>query len=269
MIEVEGAGVAFGETWIVRHLSFAIARGEILAVLGRNGQGKTTLLRALLGLQPLSEGTARIGGSVGYVPQRASLPFAYSVLDVVLMGRARHLGMFAAPGKADHAAARAALQALGMLGFATRRIDQLSGGEQQLVLIARALASECDALILDEPTSALDFRNQDLVLSTIRQVSRQHGLTVVFASHYPQHALHVGDKAPLDAGRRRLRLRRGGDRHERGSARTTLRHPDPQGLPGARRSARHEHGAGVLVTRDGRRRPTGPAPAHVEREPRH
>jgi iron complex transport system ATP-binding protein len=200
VIEVEGAGVAFGETWIVRHLSFAIARGEILAVLGRNGQGKTTLLRALLGLQPLSEGTARIGGSVGYVPQRASLPFAYSVLDVVLMGRARHLGMFAAPGRADHAAARAALQALGMLGFATRRIDQLSGGEQQLVLIARALASECDALILDEPTSALDFRNQDLILSTIRQVSRQHGLTIVFASHYPQHALHVGDKALLMQG---------------------------------------------------------------------
>jgi iron complex transport system ATP-binding protein len=116
------------------------------------------------------------------------------------MGRARHLGMFAAPGKADHAAARAALQALGMLSFATRRIDQLSGGEQQLVLIARALASECDALILDEPTSALDFRNQDLILSTIRRVSRQHGLTIVFASHYPQHALHVGDKVLLMQG---------------------------------------------------------------------
>jgi iron complex transport system ATP-binding protein len=108
--------------------------------------------------------------------------------------------MFAVPGEADHVVARAALETLGMLSFATRRIDQLSGGEQQLVLIARALASECDVLILDEPTSALDFRNQDLILSTIRHVSRERGLTIVFASHYPQHALHVGDKALLMQG---------------------------------------------------------------------
>ena len=193
-------GVTLGGRWIFRRLSFALARGEILVVLGRNGQGKTTLLRALQGLQPMAEGRAEVRGSIGYVPQRASVSFAYSVLDVVLMGRARHLGMFATPGEADYAAARAALEALGIPGFAARRIDQLSGGEQQLVLIARALASECDVLILDEPTSALDFRNQDLILSTIRHVSRQHGLTIVFASHYPQHALHVADKVLLMQG---------------------------------------------------------------------
>jgi len=116
---------------------------------------------------------------------------------VVLMGRARHLGMFAVPGERDYQAARAALDALGMLAFAPRRIDELSGGERQLILIARALASECDVLILDEPASALDFHNQDLILSTIRRVSRERGLTVVFASHYPQHAIHVADKALL------------------------------------------------------------------------
>ena len=197
MIEVEGAGVAFGATWIFRRLSFTIARAETLAILGRNGRGKTTLLRALLGLQRWSEGAARIAGAIGYVPQSGSVPFAYSVLDVVLMGRARHLGMFAVPGERDYQAARAALDALGMLAFAPRRIDELSGGERQLILIARALASECDVLILDEPASALDFHNQDLILSTIRRVSRERGLTVVFASHYPQHAIHVADKALL------------------------------------------------------------------------
>jgi iron complex transport system ATP-binding protein len=196
-IAVEDAGVAFGATWIFRRLSFTIARGETLAILGRNGRGKTTLLRALLGLQRWSEGAARVHGAIGYVPQAGSVPFAYAVLDVVLMGRARHLGMFAVPGERDYQVARAALDALGILSFATRRIDELSGGERQLVLIARALASECDVLILDEPASALDFHNQDVILSTIRQVSHDRGLTVVFASHYPQHAIHVADKALL------------------------------------------------------------------------
>ena len=197
MIEVQDAGMAFGGRWIFRRLSFALPRGETLAILGRNGRGKTTLLRALLGLQPWSEGGARILGSTGYVPQSASVPFAYSVLDLVLTGRARHLGMFAVPGEADYRAARAALEALGMLGFEERQIDELSGGERQLVLIARALASECEVMILDEPTSSLDFHNQDVILSTMRRVAQEGGLTVIFASHYPQHAVHVADKALL------------------------------------------------------------------------
>ena len=197
VIEVEDAGIAFGGRWIFRGLSFAMPSGQTLAILGRNGRGKTTLLRALLGLQPWSKGGARIPGSIGYVPQSASVPFAYSVLDLVLTGRARHLGMFAVPGEADYRAARAALEALGMLGFETSRIDELSGGERQLVLIARALASECEVMILDEPTSALDFHNQDVILSTIRRLADERGLTVIFASHYPQHAIHVADKALL------------------------------------------------------------------------
>ncbi len=142
-------------------------------------------------------GARRFLGSIGYVPQSASVPFAYSVLDLVLMGRARHLGMFAVPGEPDYRAARAALEALDMLAFEGRRVDELSGGERQLVMIARALASECDVMILDEPTSSLDFHNQDVILSTIRRVARDSGLTVVFASHYPQHAIHVADKALL------------------------------------------------------------------------
>jgi iron complex transport system ATP-binding protein len=197
MIRVEDAGVAFGSRWIFRNVSLAVARGELLAILGRNGRGKTTLLRALLGLQPWSSGHAEVDGAIGFVAQTAETPFAYSVLDIVLMGRARHLRTFQLPGPADYAAAREALAVLGLQQFEQRRIDEISGGERQLVMIARALASSSGALLLDEPTSSLDFRNQDVILATMRRMAREHGLAVIFSSQYPQHALHIADKVLL------------------------------------------------------------------------
>ncbi len=200
MIEVEDGGVSLGGRFVFRRLGFRLEAGQTLALLGRNGRGKTTLLRALLGLQRWSEGRARLDGSTGYVPQRTSTPFDFTVLEVVLTGRARHLGMLESPGVRDYRAAREALATLGMLDFEDRRIEELSGGERQLVFTARALASACDVLILDEPTSALDFHNQDMILSTLRRVSRERGLTVVFASHYPQHALQIADQVLLMEG---------------------------------------------------------------------
>jgi len=197
MIRVEDAGVAFSGRWIFRNVSLALARGELLAILGRNGCGKTTLLRALLGLQPWSSGRSEVDGAIGFVPQAAEMPFAYSVLDIVLMGRARHLRTFELPGLADYTAAREALAMLGLQDFEQRRIDEISGGERQLVMIARALASCSGALVLDEPTSALDFRNQDVILSTMRRMAREHGHAVIFSSQYPQHALHIADKVLL------------------------------------------------------------------------
>jgi iron complex transport system ATP-binding protein len=197
MIRVVDAGVAFGGRWIFRNVSLALARGELLAILGRNGSGKTTLLRALLGLQPWSSGRSEVDGAIGFVPQAAEVPFAYSVFDIVLMGRARHLRTFQLPGPADFAAAREALAMLGLEDFEQRRIDEISGGERQLVMIARALASRSGALVLDEPTSALDFRNQDVILATMRRMAREHGLAVIFSSQYPQHALHIADKVLL------------------------------------------------------------------------
>jgi iron complex transport system ATP-binding protein len=197
MIKVERAGVAFGDRWIFRDESFALDRGEMLAVLGRNGRGKTTLLRALIGLQRWSSGHARIDGALAFVPQTAETAFAYSALDVVLMGRARHLRMLQLPRAIDYQIAREALALLNIQDFEDRRIDEISGGERQLVMIARAVASGSSSLVLDEPTSALDFHNQDLILSTIRQLARERGLAVVFSSHYPQHALHIADKVLL------------------------------------------------------------------------
>jgi len=123
MIRVEEAGVAFGARWIFRNVSFALERGELLAILGRNGRGKTTLLRALLGLQTWSSGRSEVDGEIGFVPQATETPFAYTVLDIVLMGRARHLRLFQLPRDIDCAAARNALAMLGMQDFETRRID--------------------------------------------------------------------------------------------------------------------------------------------------
>jgi len=122
------------------------------------------------------------------------------VLDIVVMGRARQVGLFRMPTGADLARALESLDIVGAKEFSERRYASLSGGEQQLVLIARALASDCRILILDEPTSALDYRNQDRVLTVLRDLAAHRGLLVVFTTHMPSHALHVASHALLMYG---------------------------------------------------------------------
>lgn len=200
VIELDSAGFRFGERWIYRDVSFALARGEIAAVLGPNGRGKTTLLKTVCGLLPPLEGEVRVRGRLGYVPQSAFAAFSYSVLDIVLMGRARHVRLFRVPSAQDFEIARQAIASLGLSDMSERLFNQLSGGERQLVLIARALASECDLLVLDEPVAALDFHNQGLILETLREISLQRGLTVLMSTHYPQHALHLAHKVLLMHG---------------------------------------------------------------------
>lgn len=201
MIEVAGAGHSFdGRTWLFREYTLAARAGEVVAFLGPNGRGKTTLLKAMLGLIPLAEGRAAIHGVAVYVPQFTAAVFPYRVMDMVLMGRARHIGLLSGPGPEDREIARRALADVGMSGYAERRFDELSGGERQMVIVARALASECTILVLDEPTSALDFRNQSEILAIMRRLADRDGLGVVFTTHFPQHALHVADKALLMFG---------------------------------------------------------------------
>jgi iron complex transport system ATP-binding protein len=155
------------------------------------------LLKSIVGVLKLDCGRIVCAGEIGYVPQNSWTPFPYSVFDMVLMGRARNIRMFASPGKADCQAADDALDQLGIQGLKKRIFTTLSGGERQLVIIARALASGCDCLILDEPAAALDFQNQAAILKTLKRLAVEKEMSIVLTTHFPQHAVHIADKALL------------------------------------------------------------------------
>lgn len=197
MIEASDLQIARGPRRIIDGYSFDLRRGAILAILGANGVGKTTLLSALIGVAPLAGGRLHLSGRTGYVPQSFEMAFAYEVINVVLMGRARNIGLFGSPSRADYAAAHRCMALLGVGDLEHRPFNQLSGGQRQMVMIAQALASECDILILDEPCAALDFHNQDIVLRVLRQLNRNHGLTIIFTTHMPQHAVEIATDALL------------------------------------------------------------------------
>jgi iron complex transport system ATP-binding protein len=197
VIEASDLTVERGGRTILRNYSVSLERGRILAVLGANGVGKTTLINALVGLIKPKSGRLSIGGRVGFVPQLFEVPFSYSALDIVLMGRARHLGLFSAPGKRDYEIARRYLHMLAIEHLQQQAFNSLSGGQRQLVMIAQALASECELLVLDEPCAALDYRNQDKVLRLLEHLRDEHGMTIAFSTHMPQHAVEIASDVLL------------------------------------------------------------------------
>lgn len=197
MIEASGLAIGFDGRALARDVAFDAGAGEVVAILGPNGRGKTTLIRTLLGLIPPIAGQVRRGCPFAYVPQHDQTPFAYDVLSIVTMGRARHLKWYQSPGREDYEIARASLDEVGLGALAERSFITLSGGQKQLVAVARALASASPLIVLDEPTAALDLRNQDVVLGVLYRLSRARGLAIVFTTHQPQHALHVADKTML------------------------------------------------------------------------
>lgn len=200
MLEFDGLGFAHDPgRWLFRDVSHRLAPGEILTVLGPNGRGKTTLLRCVAGLAAPTEGRIRADGTVGFVPQSHHTTFAYTVLDMVLMGRVRHLRPLATPGRRDHELAHGALERVGLTHLTDRDYPTLSGGERQLVLIARAIAAQGPVLVLDEPASALDLRNQGRVLHLLRGLADE-GRTIVLTTHHPDHAMEIADTAMLMFG---------------------------------------------------------------------
>jgi iron complex transport system ATP-binding protein len=186
-----------------------IRGGEVLCLLGPNGGGKTTLMKTLLGLLPPLSGAVRLDGEdvaawprrrlariVGYVPQAHAAFFPFAVSDIVLMGRSAHVGLFAAPSRHDRAVAARALETLGIGPLHDRVYSEISGGERQLVLIARALAQEPRILVMDEPTASLDFGNRLRVLGRIAALAAS-GMAVVLSTHDPDHVFLVGDRVAL------------------------------------------------------------------------
>ncbi|MDR1084804.1 MAG: ABC transporter ATP-binding protein [Deltaproteobacteria bacterium] len=188
------------DSWNLMSCSGSVPQGSSLAILGPNGCGKTTLLKLILGLIKPSSGRLSANGQMALVPQIFQLSFAFTVLDIVLMGRARKIGLFSQPSGRDFKAAREALDRVGLSHLERRSFNELSGGQRQLVVLARALVAEAEILLMDEPTSALDLKNQDLVLRWIIRLTREDHLTVIFTTHHPQHALTAADQVFLMLG---------------------------------------------------------------------
>ncbi|MGH1591880.1 ABC transporter ATP-binding protein [Methylobacterium phyllosphaerae] len=214
LLQVRDLAFGYGGRSVGAKVSFDLAAGEVLCLLGPNGGGKTTLFKTLLGLLPAVDGRVSLDGvdlsrlsrtgiarSVAAVPQAHAAFFPFTVREVVVMGRASRLGPFASPGPSDRAAAEVALATLGIGHLADAVYTEISGGERQLALIARALSGEPRLLIMDEPTASLDFGNQARVLGQVRRLARA-GIAILFSTHDPGHALLCADRViALHGGR--------------------------------------------------------------------
>jgi len=218
MLAVDSLAFGFPGRTVGRDVSFTLAAGEAMCVLGPNGGGKTTLFRTLLGLLERHAGSIRLRGDplenlsraqiarrVGYVPQGHAGYFAYTVREFVLMGRTAHLGAFASPAKKDFIVANRVLESLGIAQLAGKPVTEISAGERQLALVARALAQEPRLLVLDEPTASLDFGNQVRVLERISALA-ESGISILFSSHDPDHAFLCARRALLLAEGRVLEI---------------------------------------------------------------
>ena len=196
MLNIQSLSVSYGSQLVLHEVSLSVKTGEVFALIGPNGAGKTTLLRAISGvIHPLAGIVQAFGKDLVHlpatqrarflavVPQARNLPPAYTVWQTVLLGRTPHLDWLGQPSQRDLQRTQWALERTLTLDLAGRRVDELSGGEQQLVLLARALAQDTPILLLDEPTAHLDLHHQSNLLSLVRQLAREQGLAILMALH--------------------------------------------------------------------------------------
>lgn len=199
ILEINDASFSYGGNDIFNEINFNISKGDIFCILGPNGAGKTTLLKCLNKLQDLDKGEIILNGtslkslsfsqiakSIGYIPQGHIPTFPFSVFDVVLMGRSPYIDFTDSPQEKDFKIAEKTLKMLNISDMSDREYTKLSGGEKQLVFLARVLTQDPDLLILDEPTSHLDFGNQIKFLEIIENLAKK-GLAIVMSSHFPDH----------------------------------------------------------------------------------
>jgi iron complex transport system ATP-binding protein len=212
----QSLGIGYSSLLVGHGLDIDLAEGEVLALLGPNGSGKTMLLKTLLGILPPLAGAVLIDGRpltsysaperarrIAYVPQSHVPTFGFSVETVVLMGRTAHSNLFSRPSAADRAVTMRTLERFGITHLSERPYTMISGGERQLVLLARALAQEPRFIVLDEPTASLDFGNQGKVMREMRALAASgHG--VLFTTHDPNHALRAANRAFLMRDGQRL-----------------------------------------------------------------
>lgn len=215
ILNVEGASFSYdGITKQFEDISLFLRRGEVLSLLGRNGTGKSTLIKCILNVLTLRAGRVEINGrriagmrpdeiarEVGYVPQTHRAVFPFTAFDFALMGRAPHIPTFSVPGEEDCEKVEEAFARIGIAHLRDKRISEISGGESQMVMIARALAQEPSLLILDEPTSHLDIGNQMKVIATIDRLAAD-GIAILMSTHFPDHGFLLSHTvAILENGR--------------------------------------------------------------------
>ena len=190
LLTVSNLTVQRGKKRLIENLDFELPQGSCLGVVGPNGVGKSSLLRVLAGLDDPASGSVVVSGTVAYLPQDVNLKSDLNVLEMVLLGRARYLKWYQQPNSIDRTEAKKWLEMVSLEHLATTSFMTLSGGQKQLVLIAQALTSECDLLILDEPSSALDLQNQEKLFAILSELQDVNSLTVVFSTHDPNQAYH-------------------------------------------------------------------------------
>ena len=205
-IEVKNLSFSYGSHAVLHDINFSVGSGEFLSILGPNGVGKSTLFRCVLGLLSGYTGQVLVNGidaktfsireaakHIAYIPQSSRPVFNYSVFDIVLMGTTSGLNPLRSPAKRDQERCQWAMEKVGISHLADRCYHRLSGGEQQLVLIARALVQNAPILMLDEPTANLDFGNQLLVLEQAQSLARE-GYTVIQTTHHPEQSYMFSDR---------------------------------------------------------------------------
>lgn len=209
-LEVSKGFFKFKKTdYILRDINFSLGDGDVLAILGPNGVGKTTLIKCLTGLLPWTRGETFIDGKnisamkerevwskISYIPQKRNFSFSYTGLEMVLFGSTSSLNIFERPSQKEIERTREVMEMIEIDHLADKVASEMSGGELQMLLIARSLVKEPKIIILDEPESGLDYKNQIIILDLIKKLSAS-GVIIVMNTHYPDHALKISNKCLL------------------------------------------------------------------------
>lgn len=206
LITITDAAFSYDTKLVFEHVNLQVERGTVCCLLGANGCGKSTLIDCVLKLNPLEAGSITVDGrplkdyqagelarKIAYVPQIHQHSFPYTVRQIVLMGRTAHLSGLSGPGAEDEKMAVQALEHVGIAHLADRPYTRISGGEMQLVMLARALVQETPVIVMDEPTAHLDYRNELIFLETTIMLVREQGAAILMATHSPNQAFYLAD----------------------------------------------------------------------------